>query len=319
MNDAFVLQSTAALAAAVVLDLALGEPRRFHPLAGFGRCAQAVESCANRGGKIARTALGGGALLAVTAPPVAAAVALHNAPLQAAAAVAVDAVALYFALGLQSLRRHAHAIAAALGAGTGAVNLARARSAVAHLVSRDADALDETGVAVAAAESVLENGNDAVFGVVFWYLVLGLPGAVAYRLVNTLDAMWGYRNARFCRFGKCAARADDVMNFLPARVTAFFYCLGGDFLCALRCWRGQGKKWKSGNAGAVMAAGAGALNIRLGGAAVYENKLQPRPPLGAGAPPAAADITRAVNLVWRGLVLWLLLAAAVEFALTPAR
>lgn len=308
MNDVFVLQSTVTLAAAVVLDLAFGEPRRFHPLAGFGRCAQAVESCANRGGKIARIMLGTGALLIVTAPPVAAAVALHNAPLHFAAAAAVDAVVLYFALGLQSLRRHAREVAAA-------GNLAQARKAVAHLVSRDADALDETGVAVAAAESVLENGSDAVFGVVFWYLVLGLPGAVAYRLVNTLDAMWGYRNARFCHFGRCAARADDVMNFFPARVTAFFYCLGGDFLCALRCWRGQGKKWKSGNAGAVMAAGGGALNIRLGGAAVYENKLQPRPPLGTGAPPVAGDIIRAVDLVWRGLFLWLLLAAAVEFAL----
>lgn len=308
MNDAFVLQSTVTLAAAVVLDLALGEPRRFHPLAGFGRCAQAVESCANLGGKIARMALGAGALLIVTAPPVAAAVALHNAPLHIAAAVAADAVVLYFALGLQSLRRHARAVAAA-------GSLAQARKAVAHLVSRDADALSETGVAVAAAESVLENGNDAVFGVVFWYLVLGLPGAVAYRLVNTLDAMWGYRNARFCRFGRCAARADDVMNFLPARVTAFFYCLGGDFLCALRCWRAQGKRWKSGNAGAVMSAGAGALKIRLGGAAVYHGKPQPRPALGVGAPPTAADIARAMNLVWRGLFWWLLLAAAVELGL----
>ena len=314
MNDAFVLQSTVTLAAALALDLALGEPRRFHPLVGFGRCAQAVESRANRGRQAARVWLGGGAWLIVTAPPVAVAAALHNAPLHVAATVTVDAVVLYFAIGLHSLRRHARAVAAALGAG----NLACARDAVARLVSRDTDALSETGVAVAATESVLENGNDAVFGVLFWYLVLGLPGAVAYRLVNTLDAMWGYRNARFCRFGRCAARADDAANFLPARVTAFFYCVGGDFLCALQCWRAQRKTWKSGNAGAVMAAGAGALNLSLGGAAVYDNKPQPRPPLGAGPPPTATDLPRAINLTQRALLLWLLLAAAAELGLATA-
>jgi len=311
VNDAFVLQSTVTLAIAVALDLALGEPRRLHPLVGFGRCAQAVERRLNRGGRAARVWLGGGALLVVTAPPVAAIAALNCAPLHWTAAVAADALVLYFALGLQSLGRHAHAVAAVLGAG----DLARAREAAAHLVSRDVDALDATGVAVAAAESALENGNDAVFGVVFWYLVLGLPGALAYRLVNTLDAMWGYRDARFCAFGITAARLDDAMNFVPARVTAFCYALGGDFLCALKCWREQGRRWKSANAGAVMAAGAGALSLSLGGAAVYAGQMQPRPRLGTGAAPAAVDITRAVNLVHRALVLWLLLAAAVELGL----
>lgn len=311
MNNAFVLQSTATLAAAVVLDLALGEPRRFHPLVGFGRCAQVMERCANRGGQGARIGLGAIALLIVSAPPVGAAVALRHAPLHFAVALAADAVVLYFALGLQSLRRHARDVTTALSTG----DLARARDAVARMVSRDAGPLDEPGVAAAATESVLENGNDAVFGVVFWYLVLGLPGALAYRLVNTLDAMWGYRNARFDRFGRCAARADDAMNFLPARVTAFFYGLGGDFLCALRCRRAQGKQWKSGNAGAVMSAGAGALKIRLGGAALYHGKPQPRPTLGTGPPAAAADITRAVRLVQRALLFWLLLAAAVELGL----
>ncbi|MDD9857212.1 MAG: adenosylcobinamide-phosphate synthase CbiB [Gammaproteobacteria bacterium] len=311
MNNALLLQSTATLAAAVVLDMALGEPRRFHPLVGFGRCAQAVERRANRGGQGARIWLGAMALLIVTAPPVGAVVALRHAPLHFTVALAAEAVVLYFALGLQSLGRHARDVTAALNAG----DLARARNAVARMVSRDAGVLDEPGVAAAATESVLENGNDAVFGVVFWYLVLGLPGALAYRLVNTLDAMWGYRNARFCRFGRCAARIDDAVNFFPARVTAFFYALGGDFFCALRCWRAQGSQWKSGNAGAVMSAGAGALRVRLGGAAVYQSKPQPRPTLGAGAPAAAADIARAINLVWRGLVFWLLLAAAVEWGL----
>jgi len=171
LNNALLLQSTATLAAAVALDLALGEPRRFHPLAGFGRCAQAVERRANRGGQGARLWLGAMALLIVTAPPMGAVVALLHAPLHFTVEMAVDAVVLYLALGLQSLGLHARDVAAALSAG----HLARAQGAVARMVSHDAGVLDEPGVA--ATESVLENGNDAVFGVVFWYLVLGLPGA----------------------------------------------------------------------------------------------------------------------------------------------
>ncbi|HEX8962160.1 MAG TPA: CobD/CbiB family cobalamin biosynthesis protein, partial [Rhodocyclaceae bacterium] len=179
------------------------------------------------------------------------------------------------------------------------------RRRVGWMVSRDTSVLDEEGVSRAAAESVLENGNDAIFGTLFWFFVAGGPGALLYRLANTLDAMWGYRDARRVHFGWAAARIDDVLNFIPARLTALTYALLGRTGVALACWRTQAGAWSSPNAGPVMAAGAGALAVRLGGAAIYHGAAEQRPTLGAGAPPAAADVGRAVALVERGQWLWL--------------
>jgi adenosylcobinamide-phosphate synthase len=219
-------------------------------------------------------------------------------------AFAFEAVALYLTLGLRSLGEHALPVAAALETG----DLPAARAAVGRMVSRDTHELDARHVAAAATESVLENGNDAVFGALFWFAVLGAPGAVLYRLANTLDATWGYRTARYERFGWAAARLDDVLNWLPARLTAVSYALFGDARRAWRCWRTQAPQWDSPNAGPVMAAGAGALGVRLGGAAPYDGVWEPRPLLGEGEPPDASTIPRALQLVRHGVVAWLLVA-----------
>jgi len=122
---------------------------------------------------------------------------------------------------------------------------------------------------------------------------------------NTLDAMWGYRNERYNYFGWAAARLDDVLNFIPARLTALSYALLGHTRSALHCWWQQASAWESPNAGPVMAAGAGALCVKLGGAAIYHGKLEQRPPLGCGMAAGAADITRAVRLVRHTLYAWL--------------
>lgn len=132
----------------------------------------------------------------------------------------------------------------------------------------------------------------------------GAPGAVFYRLANTLDAMWGYRNTRYRHFGWAAARLDDCLNYVPARLTALTYALLGDRRLALACWRSQAPAWDSPNAGPVMAAGAGALNLTLGGPARYRGEWHERPPLGGGAAPGAGDIERALALVRRGVLLW---------------
>jgi adenosylcobinamide-phosphate synthase len=137
---------------------------------------------------------------------------------------------------------------------------------------------------------------------------------VLYRLSNTLDAMWGYRNARYNEFGWAAARLDDVLNYLPARLTALSYTLLGNTRSAWSCWRRQAPCWDSPNAGPVMAAGAGALQVKLGGEAIYDGKLEQRPDLGCGKAAVPADISRAVALVQRTLYLWLAVIALVTLA-----
>ena len=291
MPDGALAMPLAALAA-VVLDRLLGEPRRFHPLVGFGNLAGAVEKRFNR-----RSRLSGIAAWALVVLPFVALAAV----LRPHAAFAVDVALLYFALGARSLAEHAEAVARPLRAG----RLDEARQRVGWMVSRDTTQLDESGVAKAGMESVLENGNDAIFGALFWFALLGGPGPLLFRLANTLDAMWGYRTERFNRFGWAAARIDDLLNWIPARLTALTYALLGKTRQALACWRAQAPGWESPNAGPVMSAGAGSLGVLLGGAAIYHGQEEIRPPLGTGPAPVAADLDRAIALIRHSLWLWL--------------
>ena len=283
-----------AMLIALLLDALLGEPRRFHPLVGFGRLTLWLEA------RIYADARWRGALaVALLLIPATLLVALMTKIPFLGTALGI--LLLYFALGLNSLGQHARDVARALAAG----DLADAREKVGRIVSRDTATLDETQVARATVESVLENGNDAVFATLFWFALAGAPGALLYRLANTLDAMWGYKNARYRHFGWAAARFDDVLNYLPARLTALTYAALGATRSALECWRIQAPLWDSPNAGPVMAAGAGALQVDLGGAARYAGEWHQRPALGTGAPPVAADIGRALRLVRHGVWLWL--------------
>lgn len=291
--------STALLALiAVVLDAVLGEPKRWHPLVGFGRLASAVEhrlrGPANASPWRSRTR-GAVAAASLLVPFTGATWVLtrlpHIGPI-------LSILCLYFALAYRSLREHAGAVAKAMRSGDEDEALCRAGL----MVSRDPVGLDSAAVTI---ESVLENGNDGVFGVLFWFAVAGGGGAVLYRLANTLDAMWGYRTQRYLHFGWAAARFDDLLNYLPARLTAFTFAVLGQTRQALRCWRRQAPAWDSPNAGPVMAAGAGSLGVLLGGPARYAGVWHERPRLGAGDLPRARDIERALALVRRGVVLWL--------------
>lgn len=292
--------------AGVGLDAWFGEPRRWHPLVGFGHLAQRIEQRLNSGGRGWRSHGVSGWCLAVL-PPVLLVWLLSLSSL----GWLVDILVLYFALGLKSLGQHALPVAQALRLG----NLGEARRRVGYLVSRRTSELDACGVARAGTESVLENGADAVFASLFWFAVLGAPGVLLHRLSNTLDAMWGYRNERFERFGWAAAKIDDVLNYVPARLVALTYALLGRTATALRCWRRQAPQWDSPNAGPVMAAGAGALQVQLGGSAIYHGVEEQRPQLGEGAPAQARDIERALNLVYLGALLWLVGLAIGEFYL----
>jgi adenosylcobinamide-phosphate synthase len=299
-------QLAALLVAGVWLDLLLGEARRWHPLVGFGKLAQRIERWLNRG----RLPFARGLLawvLAVLPLALLAWLATEHAGLW------LHAVLLYVCIGLRSLRDHALPIVDALRAG----DLETARMRTSWIVSRDTHDAEEADLAKAGAESLLENGNDAVFGTLFWFLVAGGAGAVLFRLANTLDAMWGYRNERFLLFGRAAARIDDALNYVPARLTALSYVLlaGAARARAWQCWRTQAPAWSSLNAGPVMASGAGALGVSLGGAAIYDGRLEQRPPLGTGPAATATDIVRAWRLVLRATVLWLCMACAAALIL----
>ena len=291
----------AIIVAALLADRLFGEPpARWHPLVAFGRVASALERALRR--RMASLRIAGVlAVLLLIAPAAALA--------HFASTTVVDAILLYLAIAPRSLEEHALRVADALKAG----DLPTARTAVAQIVSRDTAGMSVDDVARAAVESVLENGNDAVFGALFWFLALGAPGAVLYRLANTLDAMWGYRNEAYLHFGWAAARLDDLLNLVPARLTALSYAMVGSTAAALRCWRTQGPTWYSPNAGPVMAAGAGALQVRLGGPASYGGRMKQRPLLGCGAAPRIEDIERAIALVRRSLVVWIACAAALSF------
>lgn len=310
------------LLAALALDACLGEPRRFHPLVGFGWLAVGLEKRLNPASMGPTTApdlvqrlLGLSALLLLILPLTALAFWLQWWLLSGGvwgllSYSLLATLVLYWALGWQSLVAHLRAAQRAFDAG----DLTGARIQVARIVSRDVSDADWPELRRAAIESGLENTSDAIVGPLFWFLVLGVPGAVLYRLSNTLDALWGYRHQRFQHFGWAAARWDDLLNLLPARLTAVAFAgaasavqaPGGSFWGALNAWRTQARACASPNAGPVMCAGAGALGVRLGGPARYHGALLDKPWIGGAREPEGEDLARAIRLINTGLALLLL-------------
>jgi adenosylcobinamide-phosphate synthase len=231
------------------------------------------------------------------------------------ARTAVTAAATWAVLGGTSLDRAAAGMAALLEAG----DLRAARAHLSSLAGRDPRGLTEPDLVRATVESVAENTSDAAVAPLFWGALAGVPGLLAYRAANTLDAMVGYRSDRYERFGWAAARLDDVLNWVPARVTAALTVLtapvaGGSATGAWRAWRRDGAAHPSPNAGRCEAALAGALDVRLGGRNVYGSRVEDRPHLGGDQPPVRSDIRRATRLsraVWTAAAA---LAAAVRLA-----
>jgi adenosylcobinamide-phosphate synthase len=290
-------------AAGLLGDLLLGDPRRGHPVAVFGRSAAAVERVLwrdHRGWGALHTAVcvGGAAGLA--------AVASRAVRPSRAASVALTAAATWAVVGGTTLGREARAIGDALADG----EIETARERLPHLCGRDPQALDADGIARAVVESVAENTSDAVVGALVWGAVGGVPGLVGFRAVNTLDAMVGHKSPRYRRYGWASARLDDVAGWPGARLTAVLAALAGDSpRGAARAWRVDAVKHPSPNAGPVEASFAGALGVRLGGTLSYGGRVEHRPELnGAGRAVHVDDIERAVRLSRR--VGWLALGVS---------
>jgi adenosylcobinamide-phosphate synthase len=292
-------------------DALIGDPARGHPVAGFGWAASALEQRSYRDSRAAGAAhtavLVGGLISAGT-------LAQHRAR-GGWMLGSLTALATWAALGGTTLARTGSAMADLLDAG----DLDGARALLPSLCGRDPAALDATGLARAACESVAENTSDAQVAPLLWAAVAGLPGVLAYRGINTLDAMIGHRSERYLRFGWAAARLDDVANYLPARVTGALAVgcaplVGGSAAGAVRAWRRDAARHPSPNAGVPEATFAGALGVRLGGPTQYRHQLEIRPALGDGPGPGVADLRRAVRLsrsVQAGALLAALLISAV--------
>lgn len=295
---------------ALSFDAIFAEPRKYHPLVGFGRSARWLEKWSLNPAASSTQQRVCGALATVIIVGITTVVVSIGAEFlsQTLGEVLIAAVIVYWAIGARSLDLHARAVSVALDHQQ--LDLARERTAL--MVSRETTTLAENDLLKATIESVLENGSDAVLAPIFWFIVGGIPAVVGYRLINTLDAMWGYRSKRYRYYGWAAAVTDDVVNWIPARLTALAYALVGKTRDAVRCWRQQSHLWDSPNAGPVMAAGAGALGVQLGGPATYHGEEQIRPKLGCGAVATGVTIEAALSLLRRATLLWLLVIAAVE-------
>jgi adenosylcobinamide-phosphate synthase len=208
---------------------------------------------------------------------------------------------VYLSLGLTKIEKESREISQALQNN----EIVQARERLTQMVTRDTQGLNEEEISLAVVETVLKSGCRVSFGVFFWLLIGGGAGVVAYRLLTTLNTLWGHATPRYRYFGWPVAYFNALLEWLPARLAALSYAVLGDRETAWYCWRGQASHWGNCNTGPMLAAGAGALNLQLGGSVRYFGRLVQRPPLGAGLLPQSSDIERAVNLLNWSVGLWI--------------
>lgn len=308
------MSAAAAMLAALALDAAVGWPdpvfRRIgHPVTWIGALIAGLDRRWNRNGDSGgrRKTLGVLAALATIAAAAGPAVLIEAAlPADAVTALIVGVLA-WPLLAARSLHAHVADVARPLAAG----DVVGARRAVAKIVGRDPERLDEAGVGRAALESLAENASDGVVAPVFWGALLGLPGIAGYKAINTLDSMLGHRTARHAEFGWASARIDDVVNLFPARLTGGLLALASARpLAALGAMWRDARRHRSPNAGWPEAALAGGLDVRLSGPRVYGPHVADEPWLNSAAPdPAPGDVLRGLGLYRRAMALLAVLLA----------
>ncbi len=302
----------AGIVAGYLADVLFADPRRGHPVAGFGWCATALEKITyrdDRGSGVIHTAVLVGSVVGVGA--------FAQRRVGGGAEVLLTAAATWVTLGGTTLGK----TGAAMADRVAHEDVDGARALLPSLCGRDPAVLDGPGLTRAACESVAENTADATVAPLMWVALAGVPGVLAYRAVNTLDAMIGNRSARYRRFGWAAARLDDLVNIIPARVSGLLVALcaplvGGSPTGAVRAWSRDADRHPSPNAGVVEAAFAGALDVQLGGPTQYRHELEIRPTLGEGRPPGVEDLRRAVRLSRLVQLAAAVLAAAIALAIS---
>ena len=292
---------------ALVIDAAVGWPERLHarirhPVTWIGALIGTLEMRLNHGGVLKRRVMGATCVAIVLTAAVLLASVVQFASPPGIAGLALAAILAWPWIAARSLYTHVTAVLRPLAAG----DLQGARAAVAMIVGRDPAQLDEAGVARAGIESLAENASDGVVAPLFWGALFGLPGLVAYKAVNTLDSMIGHRSDRYEDFGKAAARLDDLLNLIPARLTGLLFALvSGRTRHSLRIMMRDARHHRSPNAGWPEAAMAGALDVRLSGPRIYGTRFADEPWVNDGAPdPDAENMARGLALYVRAVIVF---------------
>ncbi len=289
---------------ALILEAAVGYPdalhqRIPHPVVWVGKVINALETRWNNPKLLRFAKIFNGIALVVVLIALAGSAGYA---LQALPSVCVVIIATV-GLAQRSLYDHVAAVAQALKDN----DIMAARDAVGKIVGRDTQSLDENGVAAAALESLAESFNDGVVAPVFWFCVGGLPGLFIYKAMNTADSLVGHKEERWRDFGWAAARTDDLLNLIPARISGVLIALVGRGGWRVM-WR-DAPKHASPNAGWPEAAMAGALNVQLGGPAAYDGVEHQRPVFGDGVSPTTSHLSHGLALyIYACIVMWLLLA-----------
>lgn len=299
------LKRCSGVAIGLALDRAFGEPPNpVHPVVRAGHALSVLE---NRTYRDARPA--GVVHLAIAAST---AWAIGTQVERRLGPMAGTAVSVWLASAPSMLHDEARAVGDHLARD----DLARARQRLPSLVGRDPAALDESQIVRAVIESVAENTVDAATSTIFWAQLLGPAGVWTHRIVNTLDAMVGHHSAHYRQFGWASALTDDVVNYLPARLTAAAVAAVGSAPASqvLRTVRRDAKKHPSPNGGQIEAAAASALGISLGGVNTYGDRVEDRGILGEGPPPGVSDIEETISLMDRATALLVVVPGALALA-----
>lgn len=292
------------LAAAYLLDWLIGDPEGWpHPVRAIGACVTAAERIMRHPKDSARYELTAGAALAFGIPIATAYIAFeelnYTAKRRGVFSVTMEIILAASCLATRNLLDEADRVILELESG----NLAAARVRLSRIVGRDTEMLDESEISRAVIETLGESLSDGIIAPLFYLAIGGVPAALAYKSINTMDSMIGHRDERYFYFGKTAARLDDVANFLPSRISALLICVAAALLTdadgktVWRTWLREGNKHKSPNAGQPESAMAGALHVRLGGKNVYDGETIQSPLIGKEFfPPAIQQARTAVKI-----------------------